>query len=198
MECIEHANCERNHAEGFIGVAAKNDLPIFVTLDGTYWTRVRKTFEKYSDQKDFIACVIMQEVILECFAVSMYKDVGRALQASEIGRLFLAISKEEEQHIEHSIEILRLEMEKDSGAFISKVEEVHKDCMTILAEWTVLRPCDTHCAVCHGDCMKDNLSLIGLEMKSLRGNALNLYMKTLDRIGIPSVKSLKWVLDLPI
>jgi fatty aldehyde decarbonylase len=198
MECIEHANGERHHAEGFISVAAKYDLPVLATLNGTYWTRVRSVFEKWADKKDFIACVIMQEVILECFAVSMYKDVGKALEDTEIGQLFLEISTEEEEHIEHSIEILRAEMAKDQEGFIAKMEEVHKDCMTILAEWTILRPCDDHCAVCQGECMKSNLALIGLEMRSLRGNALNLYMKTLDRIGIPSTTSLTWVLNLPI
>jgi hypothetical protein len=198
MECIEHANCERNHAEGFIVAAQKNNLPVVITLGGAYWTRVRETFTKWADKKDFIACIIMQEVILECFAVSMYKDVGAALEATDIGELFTSISKEEEEHIEHSIDILRAELENDYEGFIAKVEAVHYDCMTIMAEWSVLRPCDDHCLVCAGRCMKDNLPSIGLDIRSLRGNAMNLYMKTLDRIGIPGIKSLEWVTNLPI
>jgi hypothetical protein len=198
MECIEHANCERNHAVGFIAVAKKYELPVLITLGGTYWKRVRDTFEKWADKKDFIACLIMQEVILECFAVSMYNDVGTALESTEIGQLFLEISKEEEEHIEHSIDILSAELEKDPSAFIAKVEEVHYDCMTIMAEWSIQRPCEDHCLVCNGGCMKNNLHVIGLDIKFLRGNAMNLYMKTLDRIGIPGIKSLEWVTNLPI
>jgi len=198
MECIEHAICERKHAEGFMQVAQKYNLPVLITLGGTYWTRVRETFARWADKEDFIACLIMQEVILECFAVSMYKDVGNALEAIEIGQLFLEISKEEEEHIEHSIEILKAELEKDYEGFIAKVEAVHYDCMTIMAEWSILRPCEDHCRVCSGECMKDNLPSIGLDIKSLRGNAMNLYMKTLDRIGIPGIKSLEWVTNLPI
>ena len=198
MECIEHANCERNHAEGFIRVAKKYNLPVVITLGGTYWSRVRDTFAQWADKKDFIACIIMQEVILECFAVSMYKDVGMALEETEIGQLFLEISKEEEEHIEHSIDILSAELEKDYEGFIAKVEAVHYDCMTIMAEWSISRPCEDHCGVCAGGCMKDNLPSIGLNIQSLRGNAMNLYMKTLDRIGIPGIKSLEWVTNLPI
>ena len=198
MECIEHANCERNHAEGFMQIAKKYKLPVIITPSATYWKRVRNIFIKWADKKDFIACIIIQEVILECFAVSMYKDVGNALESTEIGQLFLEISKEEEEHIEHSIEILKSEMEKDEQAFIEKVEEVHFDCMTILAEWSTARPCDDHCLVCNGNCVKDNLPSIDLDIRSLRGNAMNLYLKTLDRIGIPGVKSLKWVTNLPI
>ena len=52
MECIEHANCERNHAEGFMQVAKKYNMPVVITLGGTYWTRVRDTFAKWSGKKD--------------------------------------------------------------------------------------------------------------------------------------------------
>jgi hypothetical protein len=178
--------------------AQKHNLPVVITLGGTYWKRVTDTFARWADKKDFIACLFMQEVILECFAVSMYNDVGTALQETFIGNLFLEISKEEEEHIEHSIELLRAELEKDYDGFIAKTEAVHFDCMTILAEWSILRPCEDHCLVCAGECMKYNLHAIGLNMKSLRGNAMNLYMKTLDRIGIPGIKSLAWVTNLPI
>ena len=58
MECIEHANCERNHAEGFMRAAKKHNLPMLVTLGGTYWTRVRETFSRWADKKDFIAFAI--------------------------------------------------------------------------------------------------------------------------------------------
>ena len=128
----------------------------------------------------------------------MYNDVGTALESSEIGQLFLEISKEEEEHIEHSIDLLIAELEKDYDGFINKVEAVHYDCMTILAEWSMSQPCNDHCRVCSGECMKDNLPSIGLEIKSLRGNAMNLYMKTLDRIGIPGTKSIAWIANLPL
>jgi len=198
MECVEHANCERHHAEGFIQVAKKYNLPIVVNQDGYYWRSVREAFNKWAFKKDFIGCIIMQEVILECFAVSMYKDVGKALEDTEIGQLFLAISKEEEEHIEHSIDLLRAELEKDKEGFIQKVESVHTDCMTVLAEWSAATDLKGHCGICAGECMKTNLHAANLDIKTLRGNALNLYMKTLDRIGIPSEKALEWVINLPV
>src|SRR5438552_15011396 len=46
MECIEHANCERHHAEGFIRIAKKYNLPVVITLGGTYWKRVTDTFSR--------------------------------------------------------------------------------------------------------------------------------------------------------
>ena len=128
----------------------------------------------------------------------LYKDVGTALEDTEIGQLFLAISSEEEEHIEHSIDLLKAELEKDHEGFINKVEAVHTDCMTILAEWSAPTDLKGHCGICAGECMKTSLHAANLDIKSLRGNAMNLYMKTLDRIGIPETKTLQWVINLPI
>lgn len=196
MEAVEHANCERQHAEGYLALCKKYGLEPVINLNGHYWKSVRKCFLKYAERKDFIACLIIQEVMLECFAVSMYHDVGTALR-NEIGDFYLAISKEEEEHIEHSIEILKEELEKDPEAFTNKVEEIHKDCMFILAEWTASTDLSGHCGVCKGECMKNSLPQINLTISSLRGNAMNLYLRTLDKIGLPGQKTLEWVINLP-
>lgn len=197
FECVEHSNCERGHAEGFIQIAKKYDLPVIINQEGYYWRTVREVFKKWAEAKDYIGCIIIQEVILECFAVSLYKDAGTALRDHEIGQLFLAISKEEEEHIEHSIDLLKAELEKDREGFLKKVEMIHYDCMTIMAEMTASRDLKGHCGICGGNCMKDSLYATNLDLKQMRGNALNLYMRTLDRIGVPGVMSLEWVANLP-
>jgi fatty aldehyde decarbonylase len=196
MEAAEHSNCERGHAQAFIDIAKKFDLEPVINLNGYYWKAVRDCFLKYSSQKDFIGCLIIQEVILECFAVTMYKDIGNALD-NEIGDLFTAISAEETEHIEHSIELLKAEMNKDPLAFYEKVEAIHLDCVTILAEWTGKTDLKGHCGVCKGSCMKESLENVSLDVTTMRGNALNLYMKTLDRIGLPGQKTLQWIVNLP-
>jgi fatty aldehyde decarbonylase len=45
--------------------------------------------------------------------------------------------------------------------------------------------------------MKDSLHHVNISVGSLRGNALNLYVKTLDRIGLPGQKTLQWIINLP-
>jgi fatty aldehyde decarbonylase len=196
MEAVEHANCERRHAEGFLQMAKKYGFKPQVNISGYYWRNIRNCFLTYCRQKDFIACLVIQEVMLECFAVSMYSDVGHALP-NEIGELFLAISEEEREHIEHSISFLKTESDKDPLAFYDKMKGIHLDCMTILAEWTASSDLQGHCGVCKGNCMKGSLHEIRLDTAVLRGNALNLYMNTLDRIGLPGQKTLQWVISLP-
>lgn len=196
MEAVEHANSERMHAEVFTAYAQKKGLKVNINLNGEYWGNVRKQFLSYARQKDFIACLFIQEVILESFAVSMYTDVGNAL-GGEAGEIFLRIADEEKEHLDHSTDILREEMRKDPARFFKKLEEVHFNCMTILAQFSATTDLRGHCGVCNGDCMKGSLHHIGLDIISLRGNAMALYAGALDNIGVPGEKSTIWLAQLP-
>lgn len=196
MEAVEHANSERSHAEGFLSYAKKVGLNVNINLNGEYWKRVRKQFLRYAGENDFIACIIIQEVMLEAFAISMYTDAGNAL-GGESKELFLAIAEEEKEHMEHSVELLQKEMEKNPSEFIKKFEEIHFNCMTILSEFSATTDLSGHCGVCNGECMKNSLHHVGLEVNSLRGNALALYARALDTIGIPGEKSIVWIAKLP-
>jgi fatty aldehyde decarbonylase len=157
---------------------------------------VRKQFLYYAEKNDFIACLIIQEVMLESFAVSMYTDTGRAI-GGKAGRLFLNIAEEEKEHLEHSLDILRTKLKNDPAGFISKFEEIHFSCMTILVEFTATPDLKVHCGVCNSNCMKGSLCHIGLDIVKIRGNALTLYAKSLDNIGISGEKSIVWIASLP-
>jgi fatty aldehyde decarbonylase len=157
---------------------------------------MRTQFLRYAAKKDFISCLIIQEVMLESFAVSMYTDVGTAL-GGEAGQLFLNIAEEEKEHLDHSSDLLQAELKRDPAAFIAKFEEAHFNCMTILSEFTATTDLRGHCGVCNGECMKGSLHHLGLDVSTMRGNALALYAKALDNIGIPGEKSIIWIARLP-
>src|SRR5205085_11273944 len=48
MECVEHSNCERNHAEGFLHLAKKYKLPVNINMEGYYWKNVRESFIRWA------------------------------------------------------------------------------------------------------------------------------------------------------
>jgi rubrerythrin len=153
-------------------------------------------FLKYAEKSDFIACLIIQEVMLEAYAVAMYSDIGIALKG-DVGKLFLSIADEEKEHMDHSTEILRDELAKNPSEFINKFEKVHYDCMNIMAEFSATTKCESSCGVCQGECMKNSLDHIDLDVVTMRGNALALYARALDNIGIPGEKSIQWIANLP-
>jgi len=196
MEAVEHAESERGHAERFLSLAKQQGLEVRINLEGTYWKTLRDSFLAWAEKRDFIACLLIQEVMLESFAVGMYSDIGEAIPGP-IGAAFRSIAEEEMGHLGHSVEILQAEYRRDSAGFIEKVEDVHLDCMTTLAAWSAKSDLHGHCGVCKGTCMKKALPLAQLDIVHLRGRSLNLYMKTLDNIGLPGEQTLRWIANLP-
>jgi fatty aldehyde decarbonylase len=197
MEAVEHAESERGHAIGFIKMAKRNNIEPIVNLQGIYWNSIHQKFLSCANKKDYIACLIIQEIMLESFAVSMYRDAGNAL-GGEIGKLLIRTSEEEKEHLSHATEILKAELMKEGDEFIKKFHHLHKDCMTILAEWSSNSDVKGHCGVCNGNCMKEDLGEIGLSTRQLRAGALKTYAEALDLIGLPTEQTTVWILNLPI
>lgn len=196
-DALEHAEGERGHAAAFTAEGRKLGIDVPSNVNGRYWKRLHIAFMRCVEARDFIGCLIIQEVMLESFAVASYERVGRVGPGS-LGKTFADISVEEEGHIEHAMSILRAERSLDAAAFDTKVHMLHLDVMTTLAEMMGREDANGHCEVCHGDCVKPGLPDIGLTTAELRGASLQRYMKTLDSLGIPGEVSLAWVAKLPV
>jgi fatty aldehyde decarbonylase len=189
IDAVEHAFNERGHAKAFERAARDLDVAVIVNVEAPYWRRIRESFLRYVRDNDLEACLIIQEVMLEAFAVSMYHAVGDT---------FHAIGSEEEGHLEHSISELRDSLLADRDAFENKVERLHNEVMTVLAEMVGREDGAGHCGLCAGSCVKPSLHCVGLSTAELRGKALEFYLRTLDRIGVRGEKSLRWVANLPV
>jgi fatty aldehyde decarbonylase len=196
-DAVEHAASERGHAAAFERAAADLGVSVKVDVQAPYWKRIREAFLRHVDERDAIACLVIQEVMLESFAVSMYHAVAD-VATGKLGKTFRAIGDQEEGHIDHAIDELRSEFAADPSAFEAKVESLHNEVMTILAEMMAAKDTVPNCGLCRGTCVKESLHLVGLDRATLRGLALNHYLKTLDRIGVPGEKSLAWVARLPL
>ena len=192
---VQHADSERRHAVAFRQAAKDLGVEIIENIRAPYWCRVRDAFLGHVDRGDRIACTVIQEIMLESYAVAMYSAVAEVTEG-KLGSTFGAIAAEEASHIEHAIDELRVELEKDPDAFEEKVSRLHNEVMTVLAEMVSTRDIAGPCGLCADGCVKDALHLINLDAPTLRGKALNLYLRHLDRIGIRGEKSLQWIANL--
>ena len=197
LHAVENANSERGHALAFMSAAEKHDLNVIVNPQANYWNSVRRTFLDWVGQNDLVACVLIQDFMLEGFAISMYSQIGKAINGS-IGELFTKTAQQEESHLEASIEFLLDERDKDPPAFEIKVQRVHEGAMPALAEMVSCEDHHGHCDLCGSSCVKESLPLAGLDIGTLRGCALNYYLKSLDRLGLPGYQTLGWVASLPV
>jgi rubrerythrin len=196
-DALEHAAGERGHAAAFAAEGHKIGVDVPNNVNGKHWKKLRDAFMRCIAERDFIGCLIVQEIMLESFAVASYARVGKVGPGS-LGRTFTAIAAQEEEHIEHAMEILRAERALDTQRFDDKVYRLHLDVMTTLAEMLTKECRNGHCEVCHGSCVKPSLFEIGLSAAELRGASLQQYLKTLDMLGLPGEVTLAWVTQLPV
>jgi fatty aldehyde decarbonylase len=196
-DALEHAANEQGHANAFTAEGAKLGITVPSNVDARYWKLLRAAFVRQVEARDFIGCLIVQEVMLESFAVASYKRVGQVAPGS-LGATFAAIAAEEEDHIDHAMSILRAERALDSERFDAKVHELHLEVMTTLAQMFARVDTQGHCELCHGACVKGSLPEVGLTTAELRGVSLQHYLRTLDMLGLPGEMTLAWVAQLPV
>lgn len=196
-DALEHAEGERGHAASFATEGRKIGVDVANNVDARHWKRLREAFMARIAERDFIGCLIVQEIMLESFAVASYSRVGRVAPGS-LGQTFARIAAEEEDHVEHAMSILRTERARDAQRFDEKVYRLHLEVMTTLAKMLAKECKDGHCEVCHSSCVKPSLCEVSLSAAELRGASLQQYLKTLDMLGIPGEVTLAWITQLPV
>ena len=196
-DALEHAESERGHAARFAAEGRKIGVDVPNNVDGKHWKRLRDAFLRCITERDFIGCLIVQEIMLESFAVASYARVGRVAPGS-LGQTFASIAAEEEEHVEHAMSLLRKDRALDAERFDDKVFRLHLEVMTTLAKMLAKECKDGHCEVCHASCVKPSLFDVSLSAAELRGASLQQYLKTLDMLGIPGEVTLTWVTQLPV
>jgi fatty aldehyde decarbonylase len=196
-DALEHAQIEQGHAARFTAEGRKIGVEVSNNVDARHWKRLREAFMNCIAERDFIGCLIVQEIMLESFAVASYARVGKVAPGS-LGKTFASIAAEEEEHVDHALEILRAERALDAQRFDDKVYRLHLDVMTTLAKMLAKECKDGHCEVCHESCVKPSLFNVSLSAAQLRGASLQQYLRTLDTLGIPGEVTLAWVAQLPV
>ena len=196
-EALDHAEIERGHAAAFAAAGRRIGVAVQDNVDAKHWKRIRDSFMRCIADRDFIACLIIQEIMLESFAVASYARVARVAPGS-LGKTFGAIAAEEESHVDHALGILKAERALDAQRFDDKLHGLHFDVMTTLAKMLAKECRDGHCEVCQSSCVKPSLFEVSLSAAELRGASLQQYLKTLDALGLPGEVTLAWVTQLPI
>src|SRR6202171_5962971 len=155
-DALEHAEGEREHAAAFAAEGRKIAVDVTNNVDAKHWKRLREAFLRCITARDFIGCLIVQEIMLESFAVASYSRVGKVAPGS-LGKTFASIAAEGEEHLDHAMSILRTERALDAQRFDDKVHRLHIEVMTTLAEMLARECVHGHCEVCHDTCVKPSL-----------------------------------------
>src|SRR5216683_5409825 len=90
-DALEHAQGEQGHAAAFAAEGRKIGVDVTNNVDAKHWKRLREAFMGCIAERDFIGCLIVQEIMLESFAVASYSRVGNVAPGS-LGQTFASIA----------------------------------------------------------------------------------------------------------
>src|SRR5881392_1335116 len=119
-DALEHAQGEQGHAAAFAAEGRKIGVDVSNNVEAKHWKRLRVAFLRCIAERDFIGCLIVQEIMLESFALASYSRVAKVAPGS-LGETFARIAAEEEEHLGHAIAILKTERARDAQRFDDKV-----------------------------------------------------------------------------
>lgn len=196
LEAVGHAAEERRHVLAFRGVARKLGVRLIEDPAAPFWRRIRDAFERLVQAGDVLSCVVVQDLMLESFAVALYRGVTEVPEQC-VAQAFAAIADEEEEHLAGAIEALRPELDRDYGGFEARLERLHLEIMTVLAQMLAGGDAFGRCGLCAGACVKESLGCVGLGRAALRGQAVRTYLESLNALGVRGEKSLEWIANLP-
>ena len=195
---VQHAASELRHAENFRAVASQCGLQPIVNPGALRWRQIREAFTRHAENGDLVACLIIQEIMLESMAVALYSELAN-LPDKRIARVFRDTARDEASHITDGLRQLQIAASRDRESFVAKVETLHDEVMEAIAQMLAGEEGESdHCGLCAGSCVKQSLPSVGLDRSRLRGRAIGRYLETLDALGIPGEQSLAWVARLPM
>lgn len=197
IDAVRHAASELGHSERFRRAARAIGVAPIVNPGAIRWKGLRDSFKRHAALGDVTACLIIQEIMLESFAVALYGALGE-VDEPELAAVFRATAADEEEHVSHALVELRAAYAADPEGFEAKLEALHDEVMHDLALMMAGDDNGVHCELCHGSCVKQSLGEVGLDRAEMRGRAIQHYLRTLDELGVRGERSLAWVARLPI
>jgi fatty aldehyde decarbonylase len=147
------------------------------------WGTIRKHFSTAVRKNDLAACLIIQDLMTETMAIMLYRTLGTDADADErTAKVANDILADELEHLEIGVARLTRLLESDRQAVHDALVWAHHRVMPELFSM-ISTSCHFLCDVLSLDCASLSLSDMALDLDTLRANALDQYIATLDRVG---------------
>lgn len=198
LALLEDAWRERHHLVAVQDAAREMGLTIEDGRDDPYWSRIRAAFDECAARGDLIACHMVQDVVLECFAVTLYRCLVGRVDPALAGR-FERIAADEEQHLRHGLDEARRAFDSDPEGTFARMEFANERVARVLAEWIRPEDCQPVCGVCGkvgGGCAKPDLEALQLDLIRMRADFVSRYGAVLREAGVAPATVTRWVARL--
>jgi fatty aldehyde decarbonylase len=150
------------------------------------WNAVRRTFSTAVKKKNLAACLIVQDLMTETMAIVLYRTLaGEADTDERTATVAKSILHDELKHLEMGVERLKAMLEADPTTVEDALVWAHHRVMPELFSM-ISTSCHSLCDVLGLECGSLSVSKMALDLDTIRANALNHYLDTLDKVGFRS------------
>lgn len=178
---------ECRHIQMLSKLAGSLGIPAERRIVEPQWNTIRQSFSTAVKKKNLAACLIIQDLMTETMAIVLYQTLAAEADTDErTATVAKAILADELQHLEMGVSRLKSMLADDQPAVEDALVWAHHRIMPELFSM-ISTSCHSLCDVLGLDCGSLSLSKMSLDLDTLRVNALNQYIDTLDKVGFRAI-----------
>jgi fatty aldehyde decarbonylase len=183
IETAHQAKEECKHILLLSKLGHKLDFGVQKRIVEPQWNNIRKHFSTAVGKGDLAACLIIQDLMTETMAIMLYRTLGRQEDTDPTtAQLATNILADEMEHLGIGIARIKKLLAKDSDAVHDSLVWAHHKVMPELFSM-ISTSCHFLCDELNVDCGSLSLGEIRNDIESLRVQALEQYIDTLDKVG---------------
>jgi fatty aldehyde decarbonylase len=181
IETVGQANDEAKHIQMLAKLGKRLSFRVKEQIIEPPWLNIRKHFSAAVNKSDLAGCLIIQDLMVESVAIMLYKMLGREGDP-ETAKLSDTILRDELDHLGIGINRIKDLMDKDPDMVHDSLVWAHHRVMPELYSM-ISTSCHSLCDVLEIDCGGIGLDSINNDVESVKLEALEHYIETLDRTG---------------
>jgi fatty aldehyde decarbonylase len=181
IETIKQALEETKHIKMLASLGKRQGYGVKTEIVEPQWKEIRKHFSEAVRKKDLAACLIIQDLMTETMAIVLYTTLGRDTEP-DTAQLAGLILDDEIEHLGIGVKRIQAMLEKDPAGVHDSLVWAHHRVMPELFSM-ISTSCHSLCDELQVNCGGIGLDSIGKDVETLRIDALDAYMETLDKVG---------------
>ena len=181
IDTVKQAFEESKHIRMLASLGRRLDYSVQRRIVEPQWLAIRRHFSEAVSKKDLAACLVIQDLMTETMAIVLYKTLGRDTDP-ETTTVARTILKDELEHLGIGVERLQRLLDKDPQGVHDSLIWAHHRVMPELFSM-ISTSCHSLCGELQVNCAGIGLDSIKTDIDSLRVDALDAYMETLDRVN---------------
>jgi fatty aldehyde decarbonylase len=183
IEAIKQAAEERKHILQLSKLGRNLGLTVEQGMVEPQWNTIRRHFSTAVRKNNLAACLIIQDLMTETMAIMLYRTLSNEAdtdrQTANVARNIL---QDELEHLDNGLRRIHSMLQRSPEDVHDALVWAHHRVMPELFSM-ISTSCHSLCDVLNLDCGSLSLSEIGTDLDTIKVQALQQYIETLDRAG---------------